>query len=388
MRRLLVCAALVLSALSAPPGASGQEGGERSPRAAAPSFTSRAAASDEAARLLRSRVNSERAWGAYLAGAYGLKENAPLVVELLEDPDGAAGDWEEAQVRRAALDCLIRLDAEVPAEKLLALYPHAPDEVVILLARTPGQNAAALLSLFTEETPGARWVAVANLLAEARARGFAARLLAGLKIQATVYVYDREAARGYGGGHGHGCGGTRHFEPAPVGFPPAGRYELNTSGVRGSVVLTGRRHTVYYVRTGPESGQAYYSDCGNEVKRDAYRVEYLADLLGTAEEEVGLEARPFHEVVCREARECRRKLAALRDETARTYAVVLERLSAAGLLDPAEAAELKPDLTFTLYDERDGRTSPLPATMSGVKILSVGGDAADGDSAPPPDAPR
>jgi hypothetical protein len=367
MRRLLVCAALVWLAAS---GASGQSGAP--PRADAPSFMRREDAAAEAARLLRSSVNRERAWGAYLAGAYGLKEHAPLVVALLEEPDVAAGGWEESHLRRAALDGLIRLDAEVPAEKLLPLYPHAPDEVLILLAREPGKNAAALLPLFGEETPDARWVAVANLLAEARARGFAARLLAGLKMRATVYVYDREAERGYNGGGG-GCGGngSRHFELTPEGFPPAGRYSLTTSGVRGAVVLTQRRHAVYYVRAGSERG--YLPDCVCDVVRDAYRVEYLADLLGTTEEELGLEARSFHEVVCRDTRECRRKLAALRDETARTYAAVLERLLGAELLDPAEAAGLKPDLTLNLYDERDRRADLLPAKLTGVTIHLVGG---------------
>ena len=387
MKRLLVCAALVFVAAS---GVAAQEGSAQSrPRDDAPSssFARRADASAEAARLLRSRENTERAWGAYLAGAYGLKEHAALVVELLEAPSVAADGWEELHLRRAMLDGLIRLDAEVPAEKLLPLYQYAPDEVVILLAHAPEKNAPALLSLFTEETPGARWVAVANLLAVARARGFAARLLAGLKIQATIYVYDREAERGYGGGTGYGCGGSRHFELTPEGFPPAFSYELNATPLRGAVVVARGRHTIYYVRTGPESGQAQYYGCG-DVDRDVYRVEYLADLLGTTEENLGLEARSFHEVVCRDARECRRALAALRDETARTYAGVLERLFGAELLDPAEASELKPDLTFKLYDQRDGKTSPLPAGMSGVKILSIGSDADGGDNAPTPDAPR
>jgi hypothetical protein len=385
MRRLLVCAALVWLAAV---GAAGQEGGAPAPpRSDAPSFARREDASAEAARLLKSRENRERAWGAYLAGAYGLKEHAPLVVGLLEDQGVASGGWEEAHVRQAALDGLIRLDAEVPAEKLLPLYPHAPDEVVILLARSPEKNAAALLTLFEEETPDARWVAVGNLLAESRAKGFAARLLAGLEMRATVYVYDSKAERGYNGGGG-GCGGngSRHFELTPEGFPPAGRYSLTTSGVRGAVVLTQRRHAVYYVRAGSERG--YLPDCVCDVVRDAYRAEYLADLLGTTEEDLGLEAYAFHEVVCRDTRECRRALAALRDETARTYAGVLERLVGAELLDPSEASGLKPDLTLHLYDERDRKTSPLPDRLGGVKIYVVGAAADDGDAAPPPDAPR
>src|SRR5215213_5152128 len=111
MRKLLACAALVLAAAA---GAAGQTGA--APRADAPSFTRPGDASSEAARLLASRSERERAWGAYLAGAYGLKEQAPLVVALLEgagEMGEAAEGSEGPAVRRAALDALIRLDAEV-----------------------------------------------------------------------------------------------------------------------------------------------------------------------------------------------------------------------------------------------------------------------------------
>jgi hypothetical protein len=362
MRKLLVCAALVWLAAAR---AAGQGGA--APHSDAPSFARLEDAGAEAARLLGSRGNRERAWGAYLAGAYGLKEHAPLLVGLLEDPGVAAGGWEESAVMRAALDALIRLDAEVPAEKLLPLYESAPDEAVILLARAPAQNARALLPLFADETPAARWLAIGGLLAEARAEGFAARLLAGLKIEATVYVYDHEGERGYNGGGGGGCGGSRHFELTPEGFPPAGRYALTTSRARGAVVVTQGRHAVYYVRTGAERG--YESDSGCDVERDACRVEYLTDLLGTTDEDLRLEARPSHEVVCRGARQCRRALAALRDETARDYAGVVARLLGAGLLDPAEASGLKPDITFRLFDEREDKAPPLPEKLEGVRML-------------------
>ncbi|MCA1618918.1 MAG: hypothetical protein LC795_06320 [Acidobacteria bacterium] len=379
MRKLLVCAALALVAAA---GAAGQEGA--APRAGAPPSALLEDAGAEAARLLRARGSRERAWGAYLAGAYGLKEHAPLVVALLEDADGAAGGWEESSVKRAALDALIRLDADVPPEKLLPLYQLAPDETVILLAHAPERNAGALLTLFADEMPSARWVAVGNLLAEALAKGFAARLLAGLEMRASVYVYDREGERGFNGGGGHGCGGSSHFALVPDGFPPFGRYALTTTPLRGAVVVARGRHTVYYVRAGPGRGLA--ADSGCEVERDAFRVEYLAELLRTTAERFELEARSFHEVVCRDERQCRRALADLRDEAARAYAAVLGSLVGAELLGADEASGLKPDLTLVLYDYRERKTFPLPEMLDGVKIELVGGGAnADepGDTPPP-----
>jgi hypothetical protein len=370
MRKILVCAALVALAAA---GAVGQVEGAR--RGDAPSFARLEDVSAEASRLLGSRDGRARAWGAYLAGAHGLKGHAPLVVALLEN-EGAAhvGSDEEALVRRAALDALIRLDAEVPSEKLLPLYQLAPDETVILLARAPEQNAAALLALFDDETVDARWFALGNLLAEARARGFAARLLAGLKLRATVFVYDSHGDRGYNGGGGDACGGSRHFESTPEGFPPAGRYTLSATPARGAVVVARGRRAVYYVRAAPGQGDAPYVPC-DVVRGDEHRVEYLADLLRTTDDDLGLPARSFREVVCRDARQCRGALAALRDETARAYAEVLGRLAAAGLLDASEASTLKPDLTLDLYDQRDLRTFPLPEKLGGVRINAAGGGA-------------
>lgn len=372
MRKLLVGAAL---ALLAAVGAVAQGDGAR--RGDAPSSARLEEVSAEASRLLASRESMARAWGAYLAGAHGLKGHAPLVAALLPNADAAeaapAGS-DEAFVRQAALDALIRLDAEVPSEKLLPLYQLAPDETVILLARAPVANAAALLTLFADETADARWLAVGNLLAEARAGGFAARLLAGLKMRATVFVYDSHGDRGYSGGGGGGCGGGGDFfEPTPEGFPPVGHYALTASPARGAVVVAPGRRAVYHVRTVRGQGDVPYLPC-EVVQRDYHRVEYLAELLRTTAEDVGLEARAFHGVVCRDERQCKRALAALRDETARTYSEVLERLAGAGLLEASEAAALKPDLTLDLYDRRDRRSFPLPEKLGGVRLHLVGGD--------------
>ncbi|MBV8858283.1 MAG: hypothetical protein JOZ02_15230 [Acidobacteria bacterium] len=387
MRRFLVCAALLWLAAARAAGQGGSV--EESRPGALPSFVRLGDAGAEARRLLQSGENRERAWGAYLTGLHGLESEAPRLVELLADPALAGGGWEAALVRQAALDALIRLDAKVPAEKLLPLYASAPDEVIILLAREPQENQPALLSLFDDATPTAHWLAVGNLLAETRAPGFAARLLAGLKIEARVYVYDREGDRGYGGGCG-GCGGG-YDNAGPWGeYPPIFYYFLTTSNARGAVVAAPGRHTVYYERTTSPARGCGVRGCG--PSKDQYRVGYVADLLGTSEEELKLEAKPFREVICKDARQCRRALLALRDEFARAHAEAVGRLLEAGLLDAAEAADLKPDTTLRLYDSRERLTFPLPSKLKGVKVEVYGDDpeppAAPKSSEASPDAPR
>ena len=378
MRRFLFCAALLWLAAARGAGqeTGASEGGEPR-RGASPAAALTVEASAEAGRRLKSRGNRERAWGAYLAGAHGLKEQAPLISGLLEEPDAAAGGWEQSVVRQAALDALIRLDAEVPAASLLPHYQSSPDEVIILLARSPQVTWQALLSIFAEEMPTRHWLAVGNLLAGARAPGFAARLLEGLKVEAAVYVFSREGDHDVGGGRNGGCGcGCGSGGGDDGGFPPVGYYHLTGEAERGAAVVAAGRHNVYYVRTRSDS---FCGDCPTPYARDLLRVEYVADLLRTTEDELKLEARPFREVVCKEARQCRRALADVRDGVARAHSSAVTRLLAEGLLDAAEAAELSvPDLTLTLTDYRDPKTFPLPDKLRGVKI-----SVEDGGEGPP-----
>jgi hypothetical protein len=386
MRKFLVCAALLWLGAARAAGQGGS--GEEAQQGALPSFVRLGDAGAEARRLLQSGENRERAWGAYLLGLHGLKAEAPRLVELLADPALAGGGWEAALVRQAALDALIRLDAEAPAERLLPLYASSPDEVIILLAREPQQNQPALLSLFDDASPTARWLAVGNLLAETRAQGFAARLMAGLKIEANVYVYDAEGDRNYGGGCGGGGGGGQFFKPLDE-YPPVFYYSLTKAGARGAVVAAPGRHTVYYARSlAPGGGRSWDGGCG--PSRDEYRVEYVAGLLRTTEGNLKLEAHPVREVVCKEERQCRRALAAVRDEIVGGHAEAVRRLLEDGLLDAAEAADLKPDITLSLDDSRERRTYPLPSRLKGVKVEVYGIDAeSPADSGgPAPDAPR
>ena len=366
MRKFMVCAALLWLAAAR---AAGQDAAaEEVARNPLPEFVRLGDVGTEARRLLQSDEKRERAWGAYLAGLHGLTAETPRLVQILSDPSLAAGSREDGIVRQAALDALIRLRATVPADALLPLWQSAPDEVIILLACAPVDNRPALLSIFDKASPVAHWLAVGNLLAETRAPGFAARLMAELKIEANVDVYDGEGRRNDGGGNGGGGDDACRAFRSPDEFPPVFYYFLKNWSERGAVVVAPGRHTVFYTRAlQPACGRGCEGGCG-VASRNLYRVEYVADLLRTTGEELKLEAYPFREVVCREARQCTRALAALRDEVVGGYAGAVKRLLDAELLDPAEAVELKPDITLYLNDRRGQRPFPLPSKLKGVKV--------------------
>jgi len=66
--------------------------------------------------LLASNDPARMAWGAELAGRYGRQEVVPELLRLLRSRD--------ERVQANALDALIRLKAQVPAEELTPLGPR------------------------------------------------------------------------------------------------------------------------------------------------------------------------------------------------------------------------------------------------------------------------
>ena len=364
--KTLLCWLLLLSACASVCAQEG-EAEKVDPSMGAPAVARTYEMRAEAARLISSGVNSERAWGAYLVGLYGLKDQTAALVGVLTDTSLGAG-YEENLVRQAALDALIRLGAKVPAETLRALAPNFSDEAIILLAAAPEENRGALLEIFAELDGDGRarasWLAVGNLLAETKAHGFASLLMRGLKVEATVEVVDREGEGGIGFGGGGGCGCGGEYRP-DEGFPPVSYYALTDDALRGAVVVAPGKHPVFYVRSHYPGGAC---PSYGEPERDVVRVEYLAALLNTYEDDLKLDARPSRTVVCREARQCRRELVRVRRDIEESYAALVARLAENGHLDGAQDAPPSPDITFNLYDLRRNKREPLPADIKGVKI--------------------
>jgi hypothetical protein len=360
-----LCVALLLLVTSVAAFGQENEGDGHASGASSPPSARVNALRDEAARLLKSDAAAERAWGAYLVGAHGLKGQAASLVELLTDTALGYGP-EENLVRQAALDSLIRLDAKAPADALRPLYQSFPNEVVILMSRAPEEGREALLGFFAAPAPGARWLAVGNLLSEVKARGFAAVLLREMRVEVNVVVLDVERDINYGGGGGGGgCGYGE--EPTPAGFPPVGFYALTDEDMRGATVFAPGRRPAYYVRR-PFQGHCIYTTLDGWEGRDTQRLEYVAELLGTTTDDLGFDVRSWRTVVCRDARGCRRGLAALRREVEQAHAGLVARLVAENHLDAAEATGLQPDITFHLLDERNDKSSRLPETLKGVKL--------------------
>src|SRR5262249_37818130 len=159
-------------------------------------------------------------------------------------------------------------------------------EVLILLAKSPRDNAQALLSLAQDRITRVRWLAVCNLLTEIKEPKFAALLLKDLKIDASVVVSE-DGNVGVGEGSSWvACGGGAAFS-VPDDYPPAALYTLTQYATRGAVVAAPGKHAIYYERRVVQPGLRNQVSVGGGDSggdKDERRAEYLAALLDTSVE--------------------------------------------------------------------------------------------------------
>jgi hypothetical protein len=297
------------------------------------------------AGLLASPDPAQQAWGAHLAGNYGQSKFVPDLRRLLEatHPD----------VQLQALDSLIRLNADVPSDDLMLLWPAHRTPVLILLARAFKENQEVLGSLTKQDLDPTEWVAVYNLLVSNKVSGVAADLLADLKVHITVTIYDAGVGPGIGCGGGGGvskCGGPG-FRP---GFPPLYCYVLADRAQSGDVVLAPGRHPIYYRRQ--QTGSVNY----NMIDRNVYRFDYLADLLMTQPESLPLRPQDSRTLAWTGADEYLAGLEAARQEANAGFQSLVRMLKERDLATSRETDGLKLAVELTVIDQRANQQPPLP----------------------------
>ena len=317
-------------------------------------------------RLFNSVLISDRAWAAYYVGKYGLKEYAPLIIDLIQQSSNDLRD-ENHMGCRVFFDSLIQLDVAVSADQLMPLYKSFPDEVMILLAKSPKENQEALLSIAKQANPQQDyrqyWLAACNLLAETEAKGFAAQLLSEMTIELSVTVVEPNSGMGIGGGVGTGIGcgfgGTRISND----FPPIAVYLLVDEASNGRVVVAPGLCAIYYQRTVAEAGKnaAIASGrCRVSWSKNRYVLEYLATLLRTTTDGLGFTNMPLRTITWKGGVEYRQTLQMYRKEIERGYDELKNRLIERELLSASASESLTPKITVRVFDYRLNKRIKLP----------------------------
>jgi hypothetical protein len=291
--------------------------------------------------LLASNDPARLAWGAELAGKYGLRDFVPDLLPLLR--------WTDERIEEHALDALIRLQAKVPPEELTPLLPRFTPAVVIL-ATANGQRDL-LLSMLREDQPhGPTWVALNEELIQIGGRAYWTALLREWTIHVAIYVTDPGKTVMFGRGGGGGFAGDSLPQERP-GFPPRAAYSLTMSSRRGDVVLVGGPHPVYYRRQVNPSSEDRMFD------RDEYRGDFVASVLPTTP----MKGHMRFDVAWQSDQGYRDEVSRLREQTLAGYQEIVDSLIKKGLL-PAEDAALKPHIVVGIEDQRTNKARDLPPT--------------------------
>lgn len=311
--------------------------------------------------FLTSPDTKTQAWGAWYAGRDVMTDLIPgllAVVARHEHPETLA----EYAARDVALDALIQLRAEVPADLIARLVEDKPVHALILAARS--QDASGTLLEFVRDNPDAaeHWFAAANLLLSQRQPGFARVLVARLTLDIDVYVSDDGGTiGGVGGGMSIGCGGGGARDP---GLPPWAAYQLTTTARPDVVVLALGPVPVYYERqlsTGGVMPTPHSSSIHGPTSQQ--RLQYVAALMGISEERVPIRAEATHSIKWTDQASLDAAVQSFRADTRRRFAGFLSTLVEAGLIPKEEAGDIEPAIKVTVHDVRTEQSTTLTATV-------------------------
>jgi hypothetical protein len=184
------------------------------------------------------------AWAAYTIARENRQEMAPNLAALVASYQGGSMDDRatvppEVAAIEAVADALIQLQAKLPAETIMHLYPQLPAQAIILLSRA-SDNAAGLLEIFRSTRSRDLWLAAGNLLAIHPPPGFARSLLDGVVVSFVFRVVPQSD-------HtetpevGSGCAGDFLMAPDEAfrDWPKARMYRLDTGEHSGNIFAPG-----------------------------------------------------------------------------------------------------------------------------------------------------
>jgi hypothetical protein len=328
----------------------------------------------EVNRLFSSMLEKDQAWAVYLSGKYGLQENVPIILDLLQRSAGNLQD-KNVPICYLAFDSLIQLDATIPAKELMPLYQNFSDEVTILLAKAPKENQEALLTIARQIDSQTKnreyWLAACNLLAETEAKGFAAHLFSEMTIKLSIHVIDSSGGvMGEGIGSSIGCGFGAYA--VPEDFPPIGLYDLTEYAKRGQVVVAPGVHPVYYERRIVEPEKHAHIPAGRSYhgwQKNEYLLEYFAALLKTNVEGLRFTHQPSRWIEWKNSSNYKQEVSLIRSEITNSYNALKNRLIERELLSVAESESLTPKIAIRVFDSRGNKRIKLPELSGEVKSL-------------------
>jgi hypothetical protein len=280
----------------------------------------------------------------------------PLSLDDSRWPPLSAGQEEERDAMAEVLDALIQLNASVPADTLRNLAPDFENAVAVLLARMPIEQSGPLSLDFFRSPPrpgDALQHVSAALLALHPSPDFAGKLLADIKVRATVFVILPGGDRFGSGSFEGGCGASSE----PADWPLIGQYKLSLEASEGASVVAAGIDPIYVTRV---ESPWYPADCSMGVGLGPeQRRRLVAEMLGVSPEGIPWETSPQIDIEFYSPGQFDAALLAFVEEQQQMYRETAEALVDRDLLAPAELLRSLPELKLTLIDMRREGDAPI-----------------------------
>lgn len=316
------------------------------------------------------------AWGAHYAL---IAHDENLIPELLdlaghwqplsdrtEDPSSptklSPEQTDERDSMAAILDALIQMNAPVSANTMRALAPDFGNVAAVLLSRMPPDQAGSLSLEFYGHLPersyALRYVSAA-LLALHPLPGFAADLLANIKVQASILVVapGQKVGMGVSGGSCY-----QISETARKDWPVTGQYVLSMQHTDGALLVVAGVDPIYAKR---ELSTRYLGDSCRAsygvTLGPTQRLRLIAEMLGIAPEAIQWQTSPVTNIEFYSLEKFYNAVVALVAEQQAKYRATAVELAAHNLLTSSEAHQILPELVLHLSDERGAGADPIPS---------------------------
>ncbi|MAG56939.1 MAG: hypothetical protein CMJ83_11650 [Planctomycetes bacterium] len=305
-------------------------------------------------RLLKIGTPGQQAWAAWTAGEYGSRASVPGLRGVLASPPEGE---HRVLVIRAVLDACIRIQAQPTAEELRPWAKRFRAQTLVLAARDPQLHRDLLLEMVDRAyATDPEWLAAGNLLVANHAPGTAARLLGGLRTALTLRVVDDDRL-GFGGAGAGGAFGDGRID-VPTDFPPTVFWKLVMQKTEHPVA-PGRRPVFATRRVRTRKRLGIGSSRGS-LDRQTVRLEHLATLLGAEPTEVDLATRYDRTIIWKGVQPFRAEARLHREKILDIWRSLVDRLTQAKLLSPADAGRLQPAIVVTVKDHRENPRVDLP----------------------------
>jgi hypothetical protein len=312
-------------------------------------------------RQLASGEPREIAWAAYSIGVHKHFDMVPKLVELVRSfentatADNSRITPESASIEAVA-DALIRLEAMLPADVVMNLYPRFPAQTIILLSRA-SDNSDPLMEIFQKTKSRDLWLAAGNLLAVHPPSGFVRTLLGGAITTFSFRVVWTEPERGDGVGMGCAADSGMVADENFRDWPRVRLYRIVHSENARNVFAPGIRPVGFTWWETTDYRDAWGDgDCSPSTSK-YWRTGLIAQLLRKTISELPLQPEVRELVLFTSAAAFEERVRSAIEQKSRAFGEVVDAFVQRGDLTREDSAVLHLQCRVEVADER-----PLPRT--------------------------